>query len=89
MQTPNSPSDSSTHPSPPSVGDYTPTMLPQTDPPATFNIYANTRRCGTLSFSNRVVLRIFVLHRRTQPFVGHYHDRRSVAGPTLDRQYGT
>ena len=85
MQTPNSPSDPFTYPSPAPVGDHTSTMLPQTDTPTTFNIYSNTRRRGTLSLSNRMVLRIFVLHGRAQPFVGHYHDRRSVAGPTLDR----
>jgi hypothetical protein len=89
MQTPNSPSDPFTYPTPPPIGDHTPSMLPQTDTPTTFDLYANTRRCGTLDFSSRVVLRIFVLHGRAQPFVGRYHDRRSVAGPTLDRQYGT
>ena len=85
MQTPNSPSDPFAYPSPPSVGDHTSAMLPQTDTLTTFNIYSNTRRRGTLSFSNRMVLRIFVLHGRAQPFVGHYHDRRCVAWPTLDR----
>jgi hypothetical protein len=85
MQTPNSSADAFTNPSSSPVGNHTPATLSPTDAPAAFFVYPNTRLCGALNLSNRMVLWVFVLHGRAKPFVGYHHDRCSVAGAALDR----
>jgi hypothetical protein len=85
MQTPDSPTDAIADASCSPVGGHTPFMLPQTDTPATFHVHTDTRCCRDLNVSNRMVLRVLVLHGCAKPFVGYRHDRCSVAGAALGR----